>query len=65
MQSRRPLTLTRQVLFLIPLIRLLGYFFGLEGLLYAGPVADVVSAVVTFFFISKEIRNLGQEPALE
>ncbi|MEA4892554.1 MAG: MATE family efflux transporter [Peptococcaceae bacterium] len=59
------LTLTRQVLFLIPLIRLLGYFFGLEGLLYAGPVADVVSAVVTFFFISKEIKNLGQEPALE
>ena len=58
------LTLTRQVIFLIPLIRILGHFFGLDGLLYAGPVADALSFVLTYFFITKEIRHLGQEPAL-
>ena len=58
------LTLTRQVIFLIPLIRILGHFFGLDGLLYAGPVADALSFVLTYFFITKEIRHLGQEPTL-
>ena len=55
------LTLSRQVLFLIPLIRILGRFYGLEGLLFAGPIADTLAAVITYFFITKEIRHLGAE----
>ena len=51
------LTLSRQVLFLIPLIRILGRFYGLEGLLFAGPIADTLAAVITYFFITKEIPS--------
>ena len=34
------LSLTRQVFFVIPLILVLPLIFGIDGVLYAGPVAD-------------------------
>lgn len=34
------LSLTRQIIFLIPLILILPRFMGLDGILYAGPIAD-------------------------
>lgn len=34
------LSLTRQILFLIPLLLILPRFMGLDGILYAGPIAD-------------------------
>jgi putative MATE family efflux protein len=53
------LTLSRQVLFLIPLIYLFSWLFGLEGVLYAGPAADFLAAAVTAVFILKELRRIG------
>ena len=34
------LALTRQILFLLPLILLFPLFLGIDGIMYAGPVAD-------------------------
>jgi putative MATE family efflux protein len=53
------LTLTRQLIFLIPLIILLSIRFGLNGILYAGPLADGLSFLVTAFFIILEFRRLN------
>lgn len=41
------ITLVRQILVLLPAILILSYFIGVEGVLWAGPVGDGVSAVVS------------------
>lgn len=52
------LSMLRQLLLLIPLLLILPRFFGLDGILYAGPVADISSAVIVACFILPEMRKL-------
>ncbi|MDR1192851.1 MAG: MATE family efflux transporter [Peptococcaceae bacterium] len=52
------LSLSRQILLLIPLILLFARLFGLEGVLYAGPAADVLAAAVTAVFTFRELRQI-------
>jgi Na+-driven multidrug efflux pump len=52
------LTVTRQVLFLIPAILILPNFFNLDGVWMAGPVADGISAVLSGVFLYNEMRVL-------
>jgi Na+-driven multidrug efflux pump len=59
------LTLSRQVLFLIPLVLVLPLFFGLSGILYAGPVADGLSFCVAGVLLLRETRKLGEQHAAE
>jgi len=55
------LTLSRQVLFFIPLILILPSIgFGLTGIWMAFPVADVLSAIITAVFFTKEMRTLDK-----
>lgn len=54
------LSLTRQVLFFIPLALILPQFIGLDGLLYAAPVADFVAFSVSVLFIKRELKHLHQ-----
>lgn len=54
------LSLTRQVLFLIPLVLILPKFFGLNGILYAAPIADFVAFVVSVICIMREMKILNQ-----
>lgn len=54
------LSLTRQVLVLIPLIWLLPRFWGLQGVWIAPSVADVISAMITFTFVCREYRKLNR-----
>ena len=55
------LALTRQILFLLPLILLFPLFLGIDGIMYAGPVADCLAAVVCFFMVYREFRNFNQK----
>ncbi|MTI82708.1 MAG: MATE family efflux transporter [Firmicutes bacterium] len=55
------LSLSRQVLVLIPLILILPNFYGLDGILYAAPVSDLTSAILTGLFLYMEIRNLNEK----
>jgi putative MATE family efflux protein len=52
------LTLTRQVLILIPAVLILPMVFGLQGILYAAPLADGLAAVLTLFVFLKAVREL-------
>lgn len=54
------LSMLRQLLVLIPMILILPLFFGLDGILYAGPVADLSSAVVVSFFVVYEMKKLNR-----
>ena len=59
------LSMLRQLLLLIPLLLLLPVFFGLDGILYAGPAADIGSAVIVFLFVVPEMKKLGRRIELE
>ncbi len=49
----------RQLLLLVPLILILPLFFGLRGILYAGPIADIGSACIVFCFIRGEMKKIN------
>lgn len=51
------LSLTRQIIFLLPLLLLLPLAFGIDGLMYAGPVADFMAAAVSAVMVRKELRR--------
>ncbi len=53
------LSMLRQLLLLIPLILILPLSLGLNGILYAGPVADLTSAVIVSQFVLHEVRKLN------
>lgn len=48
--------LTKQILFLLPLILILPKFMGIDGVFYAGPVADVAAFLLAMIFISREFK---------
>ena len=53
------ISMTRQGLFLIPLLIALPIFFGMDGAIYAGPVADVAAALLAAVLIVREWRNIS------
>ena len=52
------LSLTRQVFFLIPLLFILPLFLGIDGIMYAGPVADAIAFLTSVFLISREMKKM-------
>jgi putative MATE family efflux protein len=54
------LSLSRQGLFLLPAIILLSKYFGLQGIFWAGPTADLFSSVVTGGWLYFEIKHLDR-----
>ena len=49
------MSLTRQVLFLLPLIVIFPVFFGIDGVMYAGPIADTSAFVLAVVFARREL----------
>lgn len=45
------LSLSRQVLLIIPLVLILPMFFGLYGVFFAPPIADFLSCILTYFML--------------
>lgn len=52
------LTLTKQLLLIIPLIIILPKYFGLSGIWIAGPIADVLAAILTGILLLIESKRL-------
>ena len=52
------IAMTRQIIFLLPLIIILPKIFGIDGVMFAGPIADAMALIVTILFITKEIKNI-------
>lgn len=52
------LTLTRQVIILLPAVLIFPQYFGLQGLLYAAPFADVISSILTGIFFILATKHL-------
>ena len=54
------LSLSRQILFLIPAMVILGSMFGIEGVLYSGPFADGLAFLIAAILLIVEIKKLGK-----
>ncbi len=52
------LALSRQVLFLIPMVVILSRIYGLPGVWFSFPAADFVSYLVTLLMVHREMRRL-------
>lgn len=60
------LSMTRQILFLIPMILIFPLFMGIDGVMYAGPIADAAAGILAVLLVRKEIRRMpadGELPA--
>lgn len=54
------LSLSRQGLILVPLLILMPMAFGLNGVLYAGPIADFLAGVLSLTLVWRNFRSLRQ-----
>ena len=52
------LSLTRQVLFLVPLLLTLPLFFGIDGILFAAPAADFAAFLVSVLMVRHEMKMI-------
>lgn len=52
------LSLTRQIIFFMPLLLILPHYFQIDGIIYTGPVADLLSAIVAISMAAFEFRNI-------
>lgn len=56
-------SLTRQILFLLPLILILPLIMGIDGVMYAGPIADLAAAVITTWFVLRQFQDMKKKEA--
>lgn len=56
------LSLTRQIIFMIPLLIILPPHFGLDGVWASYPVSDLVSAIVAAVMLVVQIRKIRKQP---
>lgn len=52
------LSLTRQILFLLPLLVVLPMIMGIDGILYAGPISDAVAAIIAVTMVLFEFKAM-------
>ncbi|MDD3840158.1 MAG: MATE family efflux transporter, partial [Clostridia bacterium] len=59
------LSMSRQILFLIPLVLILPLYFGLNGVFGAFPVADILSALITFIMVVRQMKEFNVQQELK
>ena len=52
------ISLTRQIIFLLPLLLILPVFFGMDGVFFSGPIADLTAAVMAAYMIVSEYKSI-------
>ena len=55
------LSFSKQILFMIPLLFILPVFYGLDGVMYAQPVTDVLSLIMAVSFLIYEMHTMPKE----
>ena len=57
------LSFTKQILILIPLLILLPRMYGLDGVMYAEPLTDIISFLIAIIFLIHEMMIMPKEDA--
>jgi len=55
-------SLSRQGIVYIPMLYLLNYLFQFSGLIYAMPIADVITTILSFTFVYHITKRLKSSP---
>jgi len=55
------LSMTRQILFLLPLILVFPRIWGIEGILLAGPIADILSGITAVVMVTAEFKKMKED----
>lgn len=55
------LALTRQLILLLPLLYFFARTTGVEGIMYAGPIADFLSFIITMTFVYFQFKEMPKE----
>ena len=54
------LSLSRQLLFLVPCVYLLPFWFDIKGIWSSFPISDLLASIMTFFFLLNLVRKLNR-----
>lgn len=54
------LSLTRQIIFLLPLLLIFPYLFGIDGVMYTAPIADLAAASVSTVMVVREFKIMAE-----
>lgn len=57
------ISLSRQGFLLLPMLLIFPMFFGIDGVLYAGPVSDFLACVLSLSLVAFNFRHLGGQQA--
>lgn len=52
--------MTRQMIFFLPFLVILPMIFGINGIVYTGPIADVLSAIVAIIMAMFDFRAMNK-----
>lgn len=55
------LSLTRQIIFLLPLLLIFPYLFGIDGVMYTAPIADLAAASVSIVMVVREFKIMTEQ----
>ena len=55
------LSLVRQIISLLPLLIILPYFMGVDGIMFAFPIADLVAFIVSVIILKKEMKRIPKK----
>ena len=54
------LSLTRQIIFLLPLLLIFPYLFSIDGVMYTAPIADLAAASVSIVMVVREFKIMAE-----
>ena len=54
-------SLTKQLIVLFPLLLILPRFFGVEGVIYATPLTDLIAFTVAIIFLTNELKHMPKK----
>ena len=54
------LSMTRQIIFFVPFLIILPLKFGIDGIVYTGPIADLLSAIVAFLMVHYDFISMSK-----
>jgi putative MATE family efflux protein len=57
------ITLSRQGFLFLPLIVILPLFFGIDGILYTGPIADALACTLSLFMVFRDFKQFDKNNA--
>ena len=55
------LSLVRQIISLLPLLIILPYFMGVDGIMFAFPLADLAAFIVSVIVLRREMKKIPLE----